>query len=108
MLLFVVVLLSHTLVRVILGYDWDVGHLSPISAYHKVGLSISLSLFLSVSLFLLPPHFRVLQASDSFLILDVWPKFAFAWFPASVVYAAMNTFDKDANAHRGFVIAKPT
>lgn len=55
------------------------GHFSPIAAYH--------------------------EGTDQFLVMDVarykYPPF---WVPAADLFKAMNTFDKDANANRGYLV----
>jgi len=61
-----------------LGYDVDGGHISPLSAYD--------------------------EASDSVLLLDVWPSWPFVWVAIPHLFHAMQTMDETAGAFRGFVV----
>ncbi|XP_041484822.1 glutathione gamma-glutamylcysteinyltransferase 3-like [Lytechinus variegatus] len=53
-------------------------------------------------------HFSVLAAyhetTDRFLLLDTWFNTVDCWVNAGDLFRCMNTFDKDANKYRGFMI----
>lgn len=54
------------------------GHLSPLAAYHA--------------------------ATDSFLVLDVWPETNACWASTDTLYKSMATFDSTSNSSRGWLV----